>query len=193
MIIYESLAIALSLSVDAFVCSVIYGNHPYKLSKKFIYAFTMAFCFGFFQFLMPVIGYFAGNFVSGYLEQYDHWCAFILLALVSGNMVKEAFEKSEDTKEKTLNLFVLFSLSIATSIDALALGFSVSVLNQSILLLSIIIGVVCFITSAIGFFVGQILAKLKGFERALNLLGAITLMTIALAILVEHQAFYSFA
>ena len=102
MIIYESLAIALSLSVDAFVCSVIYGNHPYKLSKKFIYAFTMAFCFGFFQFLMPVIGYFAGNFVSGYLEQYDHWCAFILLALVSGNMVKEAFEKSEDTKEKTL-------------------------------------------------------------------------------------------
>ncbi|MCI5638948.1 MAG: manganese efflux pump MntP family protein, partial [Succinivibrio sp.] len=109
--------------------------------------------------------------------------------LVSGNMVKEAFEKSEDTKEKTLNLFVLFSLSIATSIDALALGFSVSVLNQSILLLSIIIGVVCFITSATGFFVGQILAKLKGFERALNLLGAITLMTIALAILVEHQAF----
>ena len=189
MNIYESLAIALSLSIDAFVCSVIYGNHPYKLSKKLIYAFTMAFCFGFFQFLMPVIGYFAGNFVSGYLEQYDHWCAFIILALVSGNMVKEAFEKSEDEKEKTLNLFVLFSLSIATSIDALALGFSVSVLNQSILLLSLIIGVVCFITSATGFFVGQILAKLKGFERALNLLGAITLMTIALAILVEHQAF----
>lgn len=189
MSIVESFAIAFSLSIDALVCAIIYGNAPYSLNKKLKYALFMALSFGFFQFLMPILGFFAGSFVSSLLFAFDHWIAFALLALVSLNMLKEAFSKSDEHKDKALNLLVLFSLSIATSIDALALGFSVSLLHQSIALLSIIIGVTCFVISYIGFCIGQFLSQFKSLECLLNILGSITLLSIGIAILVEHQVF----
>jgi putative Mn2+ efflux pump MntP len=180
---------AVALSIDASVCSVIYGKKQTSSESRLRHALSMAFTFGFFQFLMPMIGFKCGESIIGLIDEYDHWLAFILLACVSFNMLKEAIQ-GESQEARHINFFILLSLGIATSIDALAVGFSLGLTsNPRILYSSLVIGLVCFTVSFVSFMAGQQLSKFRKLDRVLNLLGAITLFLIGVNILHEHGVF----
>lgn len=182
----EILLTAVALSIDASVCSVIYGKKQSGSENRFRHAIAMAFTFGFFQFLMPLIGFIGGESIIGLIDEYDHWLAFILLTGVSINMLKEAFE-GETQEAKHINFMILLSLGIATSIDALAVGFSLGLTtNPRILYASLIIGIVCFMISFGSFMAGHQLSRFRRLDRILNVLGAITLFLIGTKILYEH-------
>jgi putative Mn2+ efflux pump MntP len=135
---------------------------------------------------MPVLGWIAGRTVAEIIADYDHWVAFVLLAVVSGRMFWEAFH-SEDSKEKEVDVtrgFLLLTLSIATSIDALAVGLSFAFLEINIALASPIIGAVAFVVTIIGFLLGKKAGKLVG-KRA-EAIGALILLAIAFRILLSH-------
>ena len=183
----ESFLTAVALSTDAFACSVIYGK--ITGTERFKKAFTIGFSFGMFQVIMPIIGFAAGSSIRNLIDTYDHWLAFILLALVSLKMLKDAFSKEEKEKESKLNIVTLVSLGIATSLDALAVGLSAGLLHANILFTAGIIGVVCFIISASGFLIGQKLASLKRLDNVLNIFAALVLFVIGLSILYEHGVF----
>ena len=145
----------------------------------------LAMAFGIFQFVMPIAGWLAGQTVVSFITNYDHWIAFALLAYVGGKMIREGFEKEseEEKADQTRGLPLLF-LSIATSIDALAIGFSFSVLKVPILFPATIIGIVCFLMTAIGMIFGKALAKIFG--KKVEIFGGIVLIGIGIKILIDH-------
>lgn len=200
----EVFGIALALSIDAFVCSIISGKRRLTSQARLMTAITVALAFGFFQFLMPVIGFFAGVVIQKYFAAYDHWVAFILLAGVGLNMLKGAFisEKEEEhmcackndqahPKQQLIQIgfFTLLAMAIGTSIDALAVGVSYGLLQGTIFTAATIIGVVCAICSFNGFFLGQALTRFSRMDPILNVAGALVLIGIGCKILIEHQAF----
>jgi len=117
---------------------------------------------------------------------YDHWIAFALLAYVGSKMIWEALKKEEEkeTDDQTKGLPLLL-LSIATSIDALAVGFSFSVLKEQILFPSVIIGIVCFLMTAVGVIFGKVLARIFG--KKVSIFGGVVLIGIGIKILIEHM------
>jgi putative Mn2+ efflux pump MntP len=148
--------------------------------------FRVASSFGFFQALMPVLGWLAGRTAIEIIADYDHWVAFALLVVVSGRMFWEAFH-SESNKEKDVDVskgFLLLTLSIATSIDALAVGLSLAFLDVNIALASPTIGAVAFVATTLGFILGKKASKLVG-KRA-EAIGALILLAIAFRILLSH-------
>lgn len=183
--------VAVALSMDAFAVSVSSGICIPHL--KIRHALRAAAAFGLFQFLMPVIGWFVGGAFRNMIQGFDHWIAFILLAFVGGKMVLES-RKIEDpsscpdpdgeTKKGILDLKTLLVLSVATSIDALAVGLSYSILAQPILGPATIIGIVTFGLCFLGTEFGKKLGT--AFERWAELAGGITLVLIGMKILVEH-------
>ena len=135
---------------------------------------------------MPVVGWLAGRTVVEFITDYDHWVAFALLAIVSGRMLWESF-RPEHHKDKEVDItkgLLLITLSIATSIDALAVGLSFAFLNINIALASPIIGAVAFVVTTIGFILGKKASKLIG-KRA-EAIGGIILLAIASRILLSH-------
>lgn len=188
---------ALALSVDAFVCSVICGKRPLVGMQRWATGLQVSLSFGFFQFLMPVIGFFAGISIHKYFSEYDHWVAFILLAGVALNMLKEAFFEKDDEKEDEkdhsklldISLWALLAMSIATSIDALAVGVSYGMLSSTIMFAAAVIGVVCTMCSFLGFSIGQYLSRFQRLDPCLNVIGALVLLGISINILLEHHAF----
>jgi len=135
---------------------------------------------------MPVLGWLAGRTAVEIIADYDHWVAFALLAIVSGRMFREAFH-SEGKRDKGVDVskgFLLLTLSIATSIDALAVGLSLAFLNVDIALASTTIGAVAFIATTLGFVLGKKASKLAG-KRA-EAIGALILLAIAFRILLSH-------
>lgn len=200
----EIFGFALALSVDAFVCSIISGKKRLSSSARICTALTVAFAFGFFQFLMPVIGFFAGVAIQKYFSAYDHWVAFLLLAIVSFNMLKEAFFGGDDDPDNhkcdcqnepytehliQIGFFTLLAMAVGTSIDALAVGVTFGLMQVNIFSAATIIGVVCAICSFNGFFIGQALSRFHCMEPVLNVAGALVLLGIGGKILIEHQAF----
>lgn len=204
----EVVGIALALSVDAFVCSVISGKRRLNSSARLYTALAVAFAFGLFQFLMPVIGFFAGVAIQKYFAAYDHWVAFGLLAIVAINMLKEAFfDKDEEGDSKCacndpatqqtikhehlvqIGLFTLLAMAVGTSIDALAVGVSYGLLQGPILWAASLIGVICAACSFTGFFLGQALMRFAKMDPVLNVAGAVVLLGIGVRTLLEHQAF----
>ena len=204
----EVVGIALALSIDAFVCSVISGKRRLNSRARLYTAMAIAFAFGLFQFLMPVIGFFAGISIQKYFAAYDHWVAFGLLAIVALNMLKEAlFAKDEDSDGKCacndpstqhtikherlvqIGLFTLLAMAVGTSIDALAVGVSYGLLQGTILWAATIIGVICAACSFTGFFLGQALTCFAKMDPLLNVAGAVVLLGIGVRILLEHKAF----
>ncbi|MDL2212300.1 manganese efflux pump MntP family protein, partial [Erysipelotrichaceae bacterium OttesenSCG-928-M19] len=149
-------------------------------------AFIIAFTFGAFQALMPLIGYFFSYQLSDLIESIDHWLAFILLGVIGCKMIYESFNQEEIVCAISNNIDYrrLLLLAIATSIDALAVGISFAFLNVNIYLAIIIIGSITFILSFIGVKIGcTVGAK---FKKPAELLGGIILILIGLKILVEH-------
>ncbi len=189
MSLIEIIIIALSLSLDCFAVSISSGGTMKFLSIKNM--FKMAFFFGFFQSIMPVIGFFAGKAMIQYIETIDHWVASVILFLIGIKMIYESYKIEDanclENKKCPFGYQTLIILSFATSIDALAIGVTFSILNISIILPLIIIGAVSFIMSIIGINVGY-----KGkhfFENKMEKIAGIILIFLGIKIVVEHTIF----
>lgn len=176
-------SIATGLSMDAFSVSVTNGLGMKKFDIK--KAFIISFFYGFFQFIMPVIGFYAAGIFKGYIEAVDHWVAFILLLLIGIKMITESFEEKEESSD--LSIKVLFLQAIATSIDALAVGISFVALNFPVFKASFIIGITTFILSFIGVLTGKKAGNI--FKGKAEILGGVILIGIGIKILVEHLFF----
>ena len=176
--------IAVGLGVDAF--SVAIGICATNDKKSWAPVLRLAAAFGIFQFVMPIAGWLAGLTVVEIIASFDHWIAFTLLALVGGKMIWEGFEKeSDEERDDQTRGWPLLVLSIATSIDALAVGFSFSVLKNPIFLPAVIIGLVCFIMTIIGMIFGKVLAKIFG--KKVEIFGGLVLIAIGIKILIDHM------
>ena len=186
----STLLVALALSLDAFAVSVASGMCIARLSL--VHALRASLAFGIFQFAMPIIGWLLGETVRSYIQSFDHWIAFGLLAIVGGRMILESFERkdpsacSDDEKAKTdiRNPKTLLVLAVATSIDALAVGLSYSVVGTPILETAAIIGVVTFAVCMLGTEFGKRIGT--RFERWASLVGGLVLVGIGANILIEH-------
>jgi manganese efflux pump family protein len=181
---------AFALAMDAFAVSISSGAAIKKIHVR--HALKVALFFGVFQAVMPLLGWSFGLFAADIIQSFDHWVAFILLAAVGGKMIWESRKtitecKDEDAKNP-LNLHVLIMLSFATSIDAAAVGITLSFLQISILLPILIIGIITFIISFIGMYVGMYVCEQGGdfFSKKIEFAGGLVLIGIGIKILIEH-------
>lgn len=177
------LIIAIGLAMDAFAVSIVSGLTLAHIRVR--NALTVALFFGSFQALMPLIGWLSGNTLKGYISGFDHWVAFGLLCAIGCKMIYESF-KLESDKENVdpQKIGALFVLAIATSIDALAVGISLSFLDVAIIIPALIIGLVTFLLSFGGVYVGNKFGHF--FERKMELVGGLVLIGIGIKILIEH-------
>lgn len=183
MSIISILLIAFGLSMDAFAVSITSGITIKNLQIK--NALKIALYFGGFQALMPIIGWLSGIGLRNFISTFDHWIAFGLLTFIGGKMIYESFQIEQIEKETNpLNSYVLLMLAIATSIDALAVGVSLSFLNVFIITPAIIIGIVTFILSFIGTLIGDKCGHF--FEKKIEILGGVVLIGIGVKIVLEH-------
>jgi len=177
------LLIALALSMDAFAVSIASGIAIKKLHIK--HALTIALWFGIFQAIMPLIGWLGGVSLREILSGFDHWVVFGLLLFIGLKMIWEAFEIDPIEKNSTpLDIHVLFTLSLATSLDALATGVSFALLGIPVVIPVIIIGAVTFVISFAGVWIGD-----KGghfFGKKIEILAGIILIAIGAKILTSH-------
>ncbi|MDD6021647.1 MAG: manganese efflux pump MntP family protein [Oscillospiraceae bacterium] len=186
---FELLLLAVGLSMDAFAVSVCKGLSTQKLQLRH-YIITGAW-FGGFQALMPLIGYFLGSAFEKYITAVDHWIAFILLALIGANMIREAFSKEENKYNSSFSFKTMFVMAVATSIDALAVGITFALLpDVSIAAAVSLIGAVTFILSAVGLKVGNVFG-LKYKSKA-EIAGGAILILIGLKILLNHLGVINF-
>lgn len=175
--------IALGLAMDAFAVSVVSGSAYKQLHIK--HALRIALFFGGFQALMPLIGYLAGLTVKDRIADYDHWIAFGLLTAVGAKMIYGSFKiKSAGKNYDPSDILTLLILAVATSIDALAVGITLSLITTSIALAVTIIGLVTFVLSYIGVQIGNKFGHF--FESKIEALGGIVLIAIGLKILIQH-------
>lgn len=182
----ELLLIAIALSMDAFTVALCRGMGIKKLNIK--YVIIIASCFGFFQALMPFLGWLVGTQFESIIVSVDHWVAFLLLAFIGAKMIVESFNKKEEILEFNVDYKDILIMGIATSIDALAVGISFAVLsNVNIAFSVLLIGVVCFIISAIGVVIGKKFGD--KFKLNTELFGGIILICIGIKILIEHLFF----
>jgi putative Mn2+ efflux pump MntP len=176
--------IAFALSLDAFAVALTAGAVLVKASRRQM--FRLSFHFGFFQFMMPIIGWFAGVQVESLVSSFDHWIAMALLAFVGGKMIYESFENHEEVSHTDMTKgWSLVSLSIATSIDALAVGFSLAVMNSGIVGPSIVIGLVASGMTLLGISLGQKFSEVLG--KRMEFIGGLVLTGIGIRIVLEHM------
>lgn len=180
MSILDLFILAVGLSMDAFAVSVCKGLSLGKIKPKHIC--IAGAWFGGFQALMPLIGYFLGSFFAEMIEKYDHWVAFVLLAIIGGNMIKESFGKDEKV-DSSMEVKSMLLLAIATSIDALAVGVTFAFLQVQIVPAVSFIGVITFIFSAVGVKIGSLFGT--KYKSKAELFGGIVLVLIGIKILLE--------
>ena len=185
MSIWEILLLGVGLSMDAFAVSICKGLSVKKV--KWQHLLCVGAYFGIFQALMPTLGYFLGTTFSNLIDQFDHWVAFILLAIIGVNMVREALSKDEDETNDDFGFKTMLLLAIATSIDALAVGVTFAFLDVRILQAVSFIGCTTFILSVIGVKVGTVFGVL--YKSKAERTGGIILILIGLKILIEHLFF----
>lgn len=182
-------AIAVALAMDAFAVAIAAGITLNRVS--FRQNFRLAWHFGFFQAAMPVIGWSAGLTIRDWIARYDHWAAFGLLLFVAQGMLREAFNKQhhqKPTKDPTKGATMVM-LSVATSLDALAVGLSLSMIEVSIWIPAAIIGLVAIVFTTAGMHLGKTMAKAARVRRWADALGGLVLIAIGLNILREHGVF----
>lgn len=180
MSILDLFILAVGLSMDAFAVSVCKGLSLGKIKPK--HMCIAGTWFGGFQALMPLIGYFLGSFFAEMIEKYDHWVAFVLLAIIGGNMIKESFDKDEKV-DSSMDVKSMLLLAIATSIDALAVGVTFAFLQVQIVPAVSFIGVITFIFSAVGVKIGSLFGT--KYKSKAELFGGIVLVLIGIKILLE--------
>lgn len=176
----ELFILAIGLSMDAFAVSVCKGLSLGRISWK--HMCLAGVWFGGFQFLMPTIGYYLGNFFTEIITSYNYWVAFILLTLIGANMIKESLE-NEDCPDANMAVPAMFALAVATSIDALAVGVTFAFMDVAIIPAAISIGCVTFCCSAVGVKTGSLFG-LKYKSKA-ERIGGLVLILLGLKILLE--------
>ena len=180
--LWELLLLGIGLSMDAFAVSVCKGLAVQRADKKT--ALVCGLWFGFFQALMPVIGFFLGRLFADAIEAVDHWVAFGLLSIVGVNMIKEALEEGEGQADPDLSVKAMLPLAVATSIDALAVGVSLAMAEVNIWTAVSLIGVTTFLLSAAGAAVGGVFGR--KYEKKAEIFGGVTLIFLGLKILLEN-------
>ena len=188
MTFVELFLIAVGLSMDAFSVSICKGLTTKTFSWRM--ALVCGLWFGFFQALMPIIGYFLGAQFQEMIEAYDHWIAFGLLFLIGANMIREAVWGKEEEQDGSLGFKTMLLLAIATSIDALAVGVSFACIQVKIWSSVIIIGITTFLFSVLGVKIGNVFGS--KYEKSASIVGGIILILIGLKILLEHLGVISF-
>ncbi|MCH5163539.1 MAG: manganese efflux pump [Clostridiales bacterium] len=184
MQIWEIIILGIGLSMDAFAVAICKGLSSEKFSVKA--ALIVGIWFGAFQALMPLIGYLLGSFVSSYIEAFDHWIAFILLAFIGGKMIYEAI-KGEEKQDASVTFAIMLPLAIGTSIDAMAAGITLAFSAVNIFIAIAIIGVITFALSALGVKIGNIFGS--KFKKKAEIFGGAILILLGLKILIEHLLF----
>lgn len=181
--------IAVSLAMDCFAVSIASGI----MQKRYVWSnmLPMSFSFGWFQGMMCAIGWFAFIYFSGWVESLDHWIAFGMLALIGGNMIKEGLSKEDkDRHFNPSSLWMILTLAVATSIDALAVGISFACLNYqtivSLIYPVVVIAFVSLIFSLLGLYLGVTFGKKIEQRIKPELVGGIILLLIGVKILLEH-------
>ena len=183
MSILEILLLGIGLSMDAFAVSICKGLSTKKLQIK--HYLIIGAWFGGFQALMPTIGYFLGSTFEQYITAFDHWVAFVLLAAIGANMIKESFSKEESETNSSFAFKTMLLMALATSIDALAVGITFALLPDINVPLAVcLIGVTTFVCSAAGLKVGNLFGL--RYKAKAELAGGIILILIGLKILLEH-------
>ena len=183
MDIITIIAIAFGLAMDAFAVSITSGITIKRLEIN--HALRIALFFGLFQAIMPIVGWLAGLSLRGFIAEIDHWIAFGLLSFIGCKMIYESITVQSNEKQiNPLNIYVLLMLSVATSIDALAVGVSFAFLKISILTPVIVIGTITFLLSFFGVFVGNRIGHF--FENKIEIAGGLILIGIGAKILLEH-------
>lgn len=181
--ILDLILIGIGLAMDCFAVSICYGLLADKPRWKHI--LRMALFFGGFQAMMPVLGWLIGLTFKNYIARFDHWIAFSLLGFIGIKMIVEAIRKTDDTPCIQFNkLSVLFSLAVATSIDALIIGMGFAFLKVHILIAVSIIGLISAAFTITGVFLGKRYGKYLG-KRA-EIIGGAVLLGIGIKILLEH-------
>ena len=184
--IVELLLTAIALSMDAFAVSVCKGLGMRRM--RYDQALVISLYFGVFQALMPLIGWLLGTSFSRYIQAFDHWIAFVLLAFLGGKMLWDVFHEKEDEEqesaERRLDHRELFLLAIATSIDALAVGIAFALLDVNIWSSISIIGVTTLVISFAGVWIGNRFGN--RFQKKAEIAGGLVLILIGVKILAEH-------
>ena len=182
MSILELIIIGFGLAMDAFAVSMGKGLTLNRVEPR--HALKAGVWFGGFQALMPIIGYLLGQSFSSIVVSIDHWIAFGLLVLIGLNMIREAIWGEEESQDSNFGVRHMFIMAVATSIDALAVGITMAFLGINIWLAATIIGVITFLLSASGIYLGRTVGGKLG-DKA-GILGGVVLIAIGIKILVEH-------
>ncbi len=183
--------LAMGLTTDAFAVSITNGICRNRITKR--YAFATAFIFGFFQALMPVLGFLLGNSLSNIAHRYQHWIALILLGGIGANMLVDAINESKNPKDhqplsQLLTIKNLFLQGIATSIDALAAGVGFAVLDMNILTASLTIGVITFSFCFLGVYIGRMFGTILGVRA--KFVGGLILIAIGVKLFLEGLFYF---
>ncbi|MDO4936910.1 MAG: manganese efflux pump MntP family protein [Sutterellaceae bacterium] len=189
----EVFSIAVALSIDAMVVTLCWSVVQKRITLVHVLKFSLA--FGIFQGIMPLTGWLAGDTISSFVSSWDHWLAFALLTYVAFNMFKEGLEDgSEEMDDETahnndIDWKTLATLAVATSLDALAVGFSFAMADYPIVWPSALIAGVCFVLTALSVWLGKRLGeKAAGYTNKLSFVGAAVLFAIGVKILLDHDA-----
>jgi putative Mn2+ efflux pump MntP len=181
----EIVLIAFGLSMDAFAVSVTLGLSVRKTTARQI--LIPGVYFGFFQALMPVIGYFAGFYFANTVQKFEHWISFALLGFIGGKMIKDSLSKEteeEQTNENAFQFVKMFILAIATSIDALAVGVTFAFYKVNIVTAAIIIGLITFFISMCGVKIGNIFGI--RYKSKAEFAGGTILILLGIKFVIEH-------
>ena len=182
----EILLISIGLAMDAFAVSICKGLSLKTMSWK--KAIKAGLYFGFFQAIMPLLGYFLGATFESVVTKIDHWIAFGLLCLIGINMLKEAFGKNEENQDDKMDFKTMSILALATSIDALAVGITFAFLKVNMAIATTMIGIVTFAICVIGVKIGNKFGD--KYERKAEVVGGLILIFMGIKILIEHLGIF---
>ena len=186
MNLFDLIVIAIGLSMDAFAVSICKGLAVQSVRKRHV--MTVGLYFGGFQALMPLAGYMLGRQFEAMIASIDHWIAFVLLAVIGGNMAREAISGGDDgDSDDSFDFKTMLPLAVATSIDALAIGVTFAFLRVSIIPAVLLIGATTFAFSAGGLHIGNMFGT--RYKSKAELVGGIILILLGGKILVEHLFF----
>ena len=190
MSVFEIVILGLALAMDAFAVTISNSFAYPKISRA--RSLSMPLAFGFFQFLMPVVGFVLGQLVSDFITQYAGIITFAILGFIGGKMIWDAFheEEGEEASEQTLTMPVLLFQAVATSIDALAMGVTFAFLQVNIAFAVLFIGVTTFVLSAVGLKIGNIFGA--RFKTLAERFGGAVLILMGVKILLEHLGVIAF-
>lgn len=182
MSLVELFLVAVGLSMDAFAVSICKGLSMKKMNWK--HAVIVGIYFGGFQALMPFLGYILGSQFKHLIASFDHWVAFILLAIIGINMIREAMNSDEECVDASVSFKTMVVLAIATSIDALAVGVTFSFLQVNIISAVSFIGIITFTISLVGVKVGNVFGC--KYKSKAEFTGGVILILIGIKILMDH-------